>query len=58
MHWEYKTILCKKAGWLSLSVNPSHLENILNEAGRERWELVTTAPNDHGGLVLIFKRPR
>jgi hypothetical protein len=62
MHWEYKTVVYKKAGWLTGSLDPIQLESILNEIGRERWELVSAAPNGyHGsqrGLVLIFKRPR
>jgi hypothetical protein len=62
MHWEYKTIVYKKAAWLSGSLEVTQLETILNELGRERWELVSAAPNAYmgtqRGLVLIFKRQR
>ena len=62
MQWEYKTIVYKKAGWLSGSLEVTELETVLNELGRERWELVSAAPNAyHGtqrGLVLILKRQR
>jgi hypothetical protein len=56
MHWEYKVVY-KKVAWTTGTVDSNELESILNETGRERWELVSTAPNGLG-LMLIFKRPR
>ncbi|MES2624907.1 MAG: DUF4177 domain-containing protein [Pseudomonadota bacterium] len=62
MQWEYRTILYKKATLLTGTIDIAELETILNEVGRERWELVSAAPNMHlgtqRGFVLIFKRQR
>lgn len=62
MQWEYKTISYKKASWLSGSIEVTELETILNELGRDRWELVSVAPNAYlghqRGLVVILKRQR
>ena len=62
MQWEYKTLSYKKAAWLSGSLEVTELETILNDLGRDRWELVSAAPNAHlghqRGLVLILKRQR
>ncbi len=62
MQWEYKTLVYKKTSFFTGSLEVSELETILNELGRERWELVSAAPNAHlghqRGLVLIFKKQR
>ncbi len=62
MQWEYKTISYKKSAFLSGSIEVTELESILNELGRDRWELVSVAPNAHlghqRGLVVILKRQR
>jgi hypothetical protein len=62
MQWEYKTISYKKSTFLSGSIEVAELEAMLNELGRDRWELVSTAPNAYlghqKGLVVILKRQR
>jgi uncharacterized protein DUF4177 len=59
MQWEYKTIVYRKSSWLTGSLEAAELETILNELGRERWELVSAANNGpQRGLVLILKKPR
>lgn len=44
MQWEYKTLVYKKSTWFTGSLEVTELEAILNELGRERWELVSAAP--------------
>lgn len=63
MQWEYKTLVYQKSGnWFSGSLDVTELESVLNELGRERWELVSAAPNtNHGqqrGILLILKKQR
>ena len=45
--WEYHTV----------SVPVPLDRNVLAEAGRERWELVSTIPLANGDVQLVFKRP-
>ena len=61
--WEYKTILFDTVAFLSGKIDVVGLEKVLNDSGREGWELVNMAPHitrlgKGGGLVLVFKRSR
>lgn len=61
--WEYKTILYDTVAFLSGKLDVVGLEKVLNDSGREGWELVNMAPHisrlgKGGGLVLVLKRSR
>lgn len=61
--WEYKTILYDTVAFLSGKIDVVGLEKVLNDSGREGWELVNMAPHisrlgKGGGLVLVLKRHR
>lgn len=61
--WEYKTILFDTVAFLSGKIDVVGLEKVLNDSGREGWELVNLAPHisrlgKGGGLVLVLKRSR
>jgi hypothetical protein len=61
--WEYKTILYDTVAFLSGKIDVVGLEKVLNDSGREGWELVNMAPHlsrlgKGGGLVLVLKRAR
>lgn len=61
--WEYKTILFDTVAFLSGKIDVVGLEKVLNDSGREGWELVNMAPHisrlgKGGGLVLVLKRVR
>ena len=55
--WEYKTIKGKTEGWLGGRLDASDLEERLNQAGAEGWELVSTVYGHSGAIALILKRP-
>jgi hypothetical protein len=60
--WEYKTVQLETGGWVSPKVDHSRLELLLNDLGREGWELVgVVGTNDQGGktrtIVGVLKRP-
>lgn len=42
--WEYKTIRQEVTGFLSRKLDNSELDNELNKAGAEGWELCKTVP--------------
>ena len=61
--WEYKSVKLKLRGFLGGRVDQDQLDQRLNEAGAEGWELVTgIATALYQGrtkdTVLIFKRPK
>ena len=61
--WEYKTILFDTVAFLSGKIDVVGLEKVLNDSGREGWELVNLAPHisrlgKGGGLILVLKRSR
>jgi len=65
MTWEYRTVMVA-AEWASLmggKMDSSRLDQTMNEAGRDGWELVAAfdtnmAQGRTHSAVLIFKRPR
>jgi len=63
MQWEYKTISMRAGGFLGGKVNQEDLEQELNVAGREGWELVSVFDTSQGSgqtrdVIAVFKRPR
>ncbi|ALS97083.1 DUF4177 domain-containing protein [Lacimicrobium alkaliphilum] len=64
MQWEYKVITCKPSpkGFLGLKPDFSGFESLINEAGRQSWELVNcNLPGKATGLsgaeaVAVLKR--
>ena len=54
--WEYTVeLVCD--GALTDLLDRSRLENTLNNAGRDGWELVSTIPTGND-LLLIMKKPK
>ena len=63
MRWEYKTVKLKAKGLLGGKVDESQLDAMMNELGREGWELAAAfdTNKDYGStrdVVVLFKRPR
>ncbi len=64
VRWEYKTIHYDTVAFLTGKLDVVGLEKVLNDSGREGWELVNMAPHitrlggKGGGMVLVFKRER
>ena len=60
MKWHYRTILFEfqKDGLLGdRYIDDDEMENVLNEYGEKRWELVSVTPVQEG-LLAFLKRPR
>ena len=62
MRWEYKVVKFGKTKFLASSVQAEPLEQLLNDLGREGWELVEATSSGvyqmNGELLLMFKRSR
>ncbi|MEJ7591169.1 MAG: DUF4177 domain-containing protein [Planctomycetaceae bacterium] len=64
MQWEYKTIKLATTGfWQTGNLDDAKFNDLLNDLGRDRWELVSAFDTNlgHGGtrdVVAILKRPR
>ncbi len=63
MEWEYKAMTLKIEGFMGGSVNVSQLETLMNNLGRDGWELTSGfSTNVFYGqsrdVVLLFKRQR
>ncbi len=63
VRWEYKTFGFDATGFLTGKLDTAELERILNDLGREGWELVNATPHlsrmGRGrGLVVLLKRQR
>ena len=59
--WEYKIINTEKSLWTAK--DKTDIDNMLNDLGRDSWELVSVVPLSHAGgsttgLQLFFKRKR
>jgi len=65
MRWEYKTVKLSVSGYdygdRTVEKVFGEIENTLNEAGKDGWELVGTLDNEKSGyirlVIAIFKRP-
>lgn len=63
MEWEYKVLKTDTTGFAGGKVNENKFEQILNEWGRQGWELVNAfdTNQNYGAsrhIVSIFKRLR
>ncbi len=63
MLWEYNTAKLKLRGFLGGKINQADLDNVLEEAGNQGWELVSiVASNLYQGrtqdAAMVFKRPK
>ena len=62
-NFEYKVVVYDTKGFWGGSVEPSQLEDRLNQLGRDGWELVscTSTSQSYGSsksIVFIFKRKK
>jgi hypothetical protein len=61
--WEYKTVeLAAEMTFLGGKVDPAKLDALLNDLGRQGWELVSAFDTNWGYgatrfVLAIFKRP-
>jgi len=63
MEWEYKTVKLRTKGFWGGTLDESRLDAMMNELGREGWELAAGFPTTESygrtrDVVVIFKRPR
>ena len=61
--WEYKTIHYDTVAFLTGKLDVPGLEKVLNDSGREGWELVNMTPHisrlgKGAGVILVLKRTR
>jgi hypothetical protein len=62
--WEYKTLYYDSVAFFTGKLELDGLEKVLNEFGREGWELATTTMQltriggKGRGLVLVLKKQR
>lgn len=62
MDWEYRVITMKTEGFMGGKVDVSQLELMMNNLGRDEWELAAALDTNEGygrtrDVVLLFKRP-
>lgn len=63
MQWEYKTVkLGTKGFWMGGDLDATEFTMMLNELGRDRWELVSAFETYQGhgstrNVVAVFQRP-
>ena len=61
--WEYKTIALGAGGFLGGKVDLQKFESMLNELGRDGWELIAAFDTNQGygatrDVIATFKRAR
>ena len=61
MEWEYKVVTIGTSGFLGGKVEVSQLEALMNNLGRDGWELGSAFGTNEGygrskDVVLLFKR--
>lgn len=61
--WEYKTIKIKTGGFLGGKVDEEEFQEVLNQYGRECWELVSCFDTSQSqgasrDIIVVFKRKR
>jgi hypothetical protein len=60
--WEYKTVKLETKGLLGGKVDEAQLDTMMNDLGREGWELAAALDTNQAygqtrDVVAIFKRP-
>ena len=63
MQWQYKTVKLRARGLLGGKVDEAQLDAMMNDLGRDRWELSAAFDTNEAygstrDVVVIFKRPR
>jgi hypothetical protein len=63
MRFEYKTVKVETGGLMGGKLDAGKLDGMLNDLGRDGWELVTAFDTSMGAgttrdIVAIFKRQR
>jgi hypothetical protein len=63
MEWEYKAVTLRTQGFWGGEVNITELEALMNNLGRDGWELTSSLGTNEGygrsrNVVLLFKRQR
>jgi hypothetical protein len=63
MIWEYKTVKLGATGFLGGKVDESKLDAVMNDLGRNGWELAAAFDTNQANgstrdVVAIFKRPK
>ncbi len=60
MRWEYKTVRLKAKGFIKYKIDEAQLDTMMNELGRDGWELVSALGSNFQGnireVTAIFKR--
>jgi hypothetical protein len=63
MKWEYKTVKLKARGLLGGKVDEAQLDAVMNDLGRDGWELAAAFDTSQSygvtrDVVVIFKKPK
>ena len=58
MRWEYKTFKYCKRSFFTGAVNAEALEQMLNDLGREGWELVSINQTQMQSALVVLKRQK
>ena len=61
--WDHATVLAKGAGVFSGKMNTGNIDAVLQDYGKNGWELVSVFQGSNvsanlPGVLLFFKRPR
>lgn len=57
MRWEYKVLHFTNRSFFTGEVNTVELSKVLNELGREGWEMVSGSQSRMQKMVIVLKRP-
>lgn len=63
MKWEYQTVRLRAKGFFGGQVDEAQLDTMMNDLGREGWELAAAFDTNEGygstrDVVVVFKRPK
>lgn len=58
MRWEYKTLKFTKRQFFTGAMDPEALEQMLNDLGREGWELVSINQAQMQPAIMVLKRQK
>ncbi|MES2674906.1 MAG: DUF4177 domain-containing protein [Pseudomonadota bacterium] len=57
MRWEYKTLKYTKRSFFTGAVDAEELQQMLNDLGRDGWELVSINQTQMQPAIIVLKRP-